>query len=75
MVAAYNDVIEVPCKRCGVLYTILADREDVASWIMGTGYIQNVLAYLSASERELLLSGTCDNCWNQMFPKVDNDEE
>ena len=75
MVAAYNDVIEVPCKRCGVLYTILANREDVASWMMGTGYIQNVLAYLSASERELLLSGTCDNCWNQMFPKVDNDEE
>ena len=78
MVAAYNDVLEVPCKHCGILYTILADREDVKKWVAGEGYIQDVLAYLSASERELLISGTCDNCWKNMFGDdcdVDDDEE
>lgn len=76
MVAAYNDVLEVPCKYCGIVYTILADREDVKKWLANEGYIQNVLAYLSAGERELLISGTCHNCWENMYgPDVDEDEE
>ena len=76
MVAANNDVLEVPCKHCGVLYTILADRDDVAKWQAAEGYIQDLLAYLSAGERELLISGTCDNCWKSMFgDDVDEDEE
>ncbi len=78
MVAAYNDVLEVPCKHCGIMYTILADREDVKKWLAGEGYIQDLLAYLSAGERELLMSGTCDNCWKNMFGEdfdVDEDEK
>lgn len=76
MVAAYNDVLEVPCKHCGILYTILADREDVTAWLSGSGYIQDVLGYLSPAERELLISGTCDNCWKNMFgDDLDEDEE
>ena len=76
MVAAYNDVLEVPCKHCGISYTILANREDVAAWTMGQGYIQDLLGYLSAGERELLISGTCDNCWKNMFgDDLDDDEE
>lgn len=76
MVAAYNDVLEVPCKHCGILYTILANHEDVAAWTMGVGYIQDVLGYLSPAERELLISGTCDNCWKNMFgDDLDDDEE
>ena len=76
MVAAYNDVLEVPCKHCGILYTILADREDVTAWLSGSGYIQDILGYLSPAERELLISGTCDNCWKNMFgDDLDEDEE
>ena len=75
MVAAYNDVLDVPCKHCGITYQILADREDVDSWLSGSGYIQDILAYLSAAERELLISGTCDDCWKQMFPEVDEKKE
>lgn len=76
MVAANNDVLEVPCKHCGILYTILADREDVVSWLSGSGFIQDILGYLSPAERELLISGTCDNCWKNMFgDDLDEDEE
>ena len=74
MVAAYNDVLEVQCKYCSIVYTILANREDVAKWQAGEGYIQNILAYLSASERELLISGTCDNCWKSMFGSDEEEE-
>lgn len=76
MVAANNSVLEVPCKYCGILYTILADREDVTAWLSGSGYIQDILGYLSPAERELLISGTCDNCWKNMFgDDLDEDEE
>jgi len=75
MVAANGDVIDVHCKYCGVVYQIIADREDIVKWLAGEGYIQDILDYLSPAERELLISGTCDNCWKQFFPEVDNDEE
>ena len=75
MIAANNDVLEVQCKHCGIVYTILANREDVVRWQAGEGYIQDVLAYLSAGERELLISGTCDNCWKNMFGSDEEDDD
>jgi hypothetical protein len=47
MVSAYNDVLDVTCKHCGITYQILANRQDVEDWMSGSGYIQDVLAYLS----------------------------
>ena len=73
MVAANHDVFDATCKYCGITYQILADRDDLDSWMNGEGYIQDVLAYLSPAERELLISGTCDNCWKSMFGDDDDD--
>ena len=67
MVAANGQVYDVQCKQCGVVYQIIAEREDIDSWLSGSGYIQDILGYLSAAERELLISETCDSCWTQMF--------
>jgi hypothetical protein len=78
MVAANYDVLDVTCVHCGITYQILANLEDVEAWMSGSAYIQDVLVYLSPAERELLISGTCDNCWKNMFPPeldVDSDEE
>jgi len=30
---------------------------------------------LSAAERELLISGTCDNCWKNMFGSDDEEDD
>lgn len=76
MVAANGDVLDVACKYCGVVYQMIADREDVKKWLFGEGYIQNILDYLSPAERELLISGTCDSCWKILFPEpLDIDDE
>ena len=76
MVTANNEAIEVVCKYCRFAYTILASRDDINEWLSGSGYIQDVLGYLSKAERELLISGTCDNCWKNMFgDDVDENEE
>lgn len=29
--------------------------------------IEDAFPHLTASERELLISQTCDDCWNRMF--------
>ena len=56
----------VDCRICGDEHTILANETDVCHWQDGA-LIQDVLPYLTASERELFISGTCDNCWTEMF--------
>lgn len=75
MVAANGQVFDIRCKHCGIVYQIIANEDDMLKWVSGSGYIQDVMDYLSPAERELLISGTCDNCWNILFPEVDNDEE
>ena len=74
MVATDKQVYDVQCRQCGVVYNILANRDDIQDWLSGSGYIQDILGYLSAAERELLISGTCDNCWKGMFG-VDEEED
>jgi hypothetical protein len=73
MVATDKNVYDVQCRQCGVVYNILANRDDIQDWLSGSGYIQDILSYLSAAERELLISGTCDVCWKSMFG--DDDDE
>ena len=68
-------VFDVTCKHCGITYHIIANRDDIQDWLSGSGYIQDILGYLSAAERELLISGTCDNCWKSMFGSDEEDDE
>ena len=54
------------CRHCQKDHKLMVNMEDVASWQAGE-YIQDAMPYLSAGERELLISGTCDDCWEKMF--------
>ena len=75
MVAANGQIYDIQCKHCSIVYQIIANSDDMQSWVSGEGYIQDVLGYLSAGERELLISGTCDNCWKSMFGDDDGEED
>lgn len=78
MVAANDnrtDYAQVICNICGNVHTIIYNREDMIDWLSGQAYIQDTMPYLSAAERELLISGTCGSCFDKMFPpSLDNDE-
>jgi hypothetical protein len=76
MVAAvYDWPIEVQCRICGVEYVTTVNSDDFRDWYNGISPIQNAFHYLSASERELILSETCGKCFDKMFPPdLDNDE-
>lgn len=67
-----DNSVFVSCWRCGKEFTIqLKDRKDYMNWVNGE-LIQKAMPYLSAAERELLISKTCDNCFQQLFPPEDD---
>ena len=37
--------------------------------------IQDAFPYLTDGQRELMISNTCDTCWNKFFPNVEEDDE
>jgi hypothetical protein len=66
--------IEIKCKVCGQTKTIMADPSDIEKWKSGEGHIQDILHYLPADQRELLISGICGICFDEMFPPEEEGE-
>ena len=60
------------CISCKKEYKIEVNTSDLYSYMNGK-LVQNAFPYLSAGERELLVSGVCDKCFIDMF-KDDNEE-
>lgn len=57
------------CQGCNETKHIEVREKDVIDWENGA-HIQNVMPYLSASERELMISGFCGDCFMKMFETV-----
>ena len=62
------------CIHCGTEHILWVIEQDFLDWTSGVGYIQDKLPYLSADERELLISGTCGACWTRMFGSIEDEE-
>lgn len=61
----------VQCRCCGKIKNLVLKCEDVAEWRSDNPrHIQDVFPYLSADDRELILSGTCGECWKNIFPDI-----
>jgi hypothetical protein len=59
--------IFVQCRGCGITFPIVVNEDDYIDWKSGEGFIQDIMGYLSAGDRELLISNTCSECFNKMF--------
>src|SRR6201981_693967 len=61
------------CQKQGELTVKTAELE---AWGDGTGpFIQDAMPSLSAGERELLMTGTHDACWDEMFADEEDEPE
>jgi len=58
--------IFVNCHMCDKEHTVEVFEEDYHRWEAGE-LIQDAMPYLSAGERELLISGTCESCFYRLF--------
>ena len=56
------------CRICNTNYKMMVTERDVTEYYNGSRrLIQDVFPYLKPAERELLISQTCETCWNKMF--------
>ena len=60
----------VICQTCEKRYEFLVNPDDYYDWQHGK-YAQAAFPYLTADERELMISQTCGPCFNEMFPEED----
>jgi hypothetical protein len=63
----YKEVCVVTsCPFCGHANEVEVNEMDYLDWQDGV-LAQDAFPYLSANEREMLISGICPTCWDGMF--------
>ena len=60
----------IECKHCKQSYSFDVREDGLEDWENG-GFIQEVLDDLEDWQRELLISGTCNDCFDKFFPPED----
>lgn len=66
------------CYHCGEEGTLTMPREEglrgVEAYRNGE-YAQDAFPFLSAEDREQIISGTHPKCWQELFGSCDDDDE
>lgn len=62
------------CRFCLKEFTFKIGIEDFRDWQNGK-LAQDAFPYLTSSEREILISSTCENCWNKLFGSESNNNK
>lgn len=60
------DLVQAVCSSCKNSVELLVNADDWMDWKRGK-LIQDAMPYLSVSEREILISGICGTCFDNMF--------
>jgi len=65
----------IPCVGCGTTATFTMTEEQFNRF-ESDEHVQNIFPDWSAEDRELLVSGTCPDCWDEMYGEdEDGDDE
>jgi len=60
------DKLAVTCHQCGRLHTIDVDHDARIAWQDGLT-IQRAFPEMTGADRELFVSGTCGECFDELF--------
>jgi len=70
--------LAVDCRLCGEITHIPCTDEQSRELEMPRSerrYMQDIFPDLSIGDRELLISGTCNTCWQKLFGSECDEEE
>ena len=67
-------IVETTCPFCDGISYVEVNELDYYDWQEGK-LAQDAFPYLSAGDRELLVSGICPLCWDRMFSIPDDEDE
>ena len=59
-------VIDIACLECNTNHTVVLDKERYIKWQTGTR-IQEAFHEIDVDTRELLISGICGSCFDDLF--------
>ena len=61
--------ISIKCHCCNEVHTLEVREDDAIEYMFSPNrrLTQEIFPYLPPSERELLISHTCDKCFHEMF--------
>lgn len=57
----------IPCPKCRGQENIAVKAPDLYRYQTGGAHIQNAFPYLTADQRERLMSGYCEKCFAEIF--------
>jgi hypothetical protein len=67
---------DVDCRLCGQTTQVPATVEQLTELYMPRSQrrlMQEIFPDLSIGDRELLISGTCDTCWQNLYGSEDEE--
>lgn len=70
--------LTVECRRCASSSLIQCEGWQVVEMSKPRGermLMQDIFPNLSIEDRELLISGTCNTCWQELFGSDEDEEE
>ena len=65
--------LAIKCPHCSKINNIYMSKKKYDEYINQKDLIQNIFPDITPQEREILISGICPDCWNEIFSN--NDEE
>jgi hypothetical protein len=63
------------CMHCNEETEFCISKEEYQRLIINNEYIQDVFPFLEKEKREVMISGTHPECWNEMFNPLEEEEE
>ena len=67
LVDAVYKTLVVECPACGIESVVQVDPVGYERWKNNEGYLKNLCPELTRAEREIILSGVCDACWQAVW--------
>ena len=59
--------IKTTCPICNKEHIVNVQEKDWDNYKNNNELVQNAFPYLTADERELLITGICNDCWNNFI--------
>lgn len=59
-------IVKADCSTCERTFDLKVEKEDFDKYTNGA-FVQDAFPYLSTADRELLISSTCGDCFDEMF--------
>lgn len=66
--------IKTTCPVCNVDHDVQVEEPGYRNYIAGM-HIQKALPNNTAEEREMLITGICGKCWDELFAEDDDPDE